>query len=106
MVKMNYEALIEKKKAKLNKLYKILESTKEHIKKAEQDLNKLLLAKDAEAYSKFKTEIGTKYNVDEIMLAIQNGSLDLSRFVKTNEVEESPHGEDINENEGEEERLT
>ena len=33
-------------------------------------------------------------------------ALDLSRFVKTNEVEESPHGEDINENEGEEERLT
>lgn len=84
-MKNNYDEMIQKKQDKLNKLYDILEDTKAKIKRVESDIAALMVEKDAEQFGVLKKELeNKKYNVDAILMAMQEGKIDLSAF-KVNE---------------------
>lgn len=77
----NYSQLLEKKQAKLEKLYGILEDTKGKIKALESEINTIKLTQDAEQFGAFKKDLAAKnYNVDAILSAIRDGRIDLSAY--------------------------
>ena len=76
----NYSQLLEKKQAKLEKLYGILEDTKGKIKALESEINTIKLTQDAEQFVAFKKDLAAKNNVDAILSAIRDGRIDLSAY--------------------------
>lgn len=77
----NYEQLLKKKQEKLQKMYDILEETKNKIKVLENDINTLKVTHDADQFGALKKDLASKqYNVDAILAAIQDGKIDLSAY--------------------------